>query len=74
MTEQLNDNNFLSNEKVCDVLILRLRQSQRSRDDSGGDFERTKKVLSTQGVCPVAQGFTAWGKFVEPWQSHHCPC
>lgn len=47
------------------ALILGPRQLLRSMEASGGGFERTQKVLATQGVCPVVP--RALGLH-EPWE------
>ena len=60
-TEQLNDN-FLLNEKVCDVLTLSFRQSQRSREDWVETLKGQRKLYPPRESAPWPQGCISLGK------------
>ena len=62
MTGQLNDNNFLLNEKVCDILILSFRQSQRSRVDWLESLKGQRKSYPPRESALWPQGCISLGK------------
>ena len=61
MTGQLNDN-FLLNEKVCDVLILSFRQSQRSRKNWVESLKGQRRSYPPRESALWPQGCISLGK------------